>query len=426
MDACGFTLPLIILNLGGEMAYILEQRLHAQNIAEEKASKVLQDVVATMFSEKFIAELFKPQRVYTVTATRQIFDRLAHSSIMRLNQSSMDKLYDLMTMGCKHQFMMASHPSDLLQITLNHLEAIRVMVSASQECLHLVDHATQLVLQTYRSMRYSEFCALRQSLLRFFQDRRVKVSLFLQDGIQSSDGNIVVTWRGPLPRGTCMPGTMTLFDANGKAISAPALSLCNTIGVTATDKPLADITQPNRPCLLGTNMFELRHFHVSHHSLSSGTHKIASARGQAMTFPAAYQLHPVPARSPLQLQFSHQHLRYDIGSTSSDSFCDFSIQTLPSSTSASTSQSSASTAELSLLASLLMPSASTTNEKFSITNLFPDVDESVEAGGADIIIFTTATSKSRTAALLSELSVDDQTDQGGDDLLDLMDQAVNS
>ena len=53
---------------------------------------VLSDVVKTMYSKKFIAELFKPQPLYSNRSTRQIFDRLAHSSIMRLNENSMDKV----------------------------------------------------------------------------------------------------------------------------------------------------------------------------------------------------------------------------------------------------------------------------------------------------------------------------------------------
>jgi hypothetical protein len=105
-------MPLLIINMGGEMLYILEQRLQAQEIVEEKSLRgsdlglqvlcgvgshpnlctVLQDVISTMFSEKFIGELFKPQRIYSNSSTRQIFDRLAHSSIMRLNESSMDKV----------------------------------------------------------------------------------------------------------------------------------------------------------------------------------------------------------------------------------------------------------------------------------------------------------------------------------------------
>lgn len=33
------TLPLLFINLGGEMMYILDQRLRAQNIPSEKAKK---------------------------------------------------------------------------------------------------------------------------------------------------------------------------------------------------------------------------------------------------------------------------------------------------------------------------------------------------------------------------------------------------
>ena len=35
------TLPLLFINLGGEMMYILDQRLRAQNIPQEKAQKGL-------------------------------------------------------------------------------------------------------------------------------------------------------------------------------------------------------------------------------------------------------------------------------------------------------------------------------------------------------------------------------------------------
>ena len=85
-------MPTVIVNMGGEMVYILEQRLQAQSIPPEKSRKVLQDVVRTMFSTKFVDELFLPQEIYSNHSTRQIFERLAHSSIMRLNESSMDKV----------------------------------------------------------------------------------------------------------------------------------------------------------------------------------------------------------------------------------------------------------------------------------------------------------------------------------------------
>ena len=55
------TMPLLLINLGGEMLYILEQRLSAQNVQSEKSVRVLCDVVRTMFSRRFVIELFKPQ-----------------------------------------------------------------------------------------------------------------------------------------------------------------------------------------------------------------------------------------------------------------------------------------------------------------------------------------------------------------------------
>merc|ERR1719311_1181631 len=103
------------------MIYILEQRLQAQKIAESKGQKVLSDVVRTMYYPRFIEELFKPQEMYTIQSTRQIFDRLAHSSIMRLNESSMEKLFDLMAMGFKCQVMACAHPREVIEVTFNHL-----------------------------------------------------------------------------------------------------------------------------------------------------------------------------------------------------------------------------------------------------------------------------------------------------------------
>jgi hypothetical protein len=48
-----------------------------------------------MFTRDFIAELFKPQELYSSASARQIFDKLAHSSIMRLSTSSMNKVWQL-------------------------------------------------------------------------------------------------------------------------------------------------------------------------------------------------------------------------------------------------------------------------------------------------------------------------------------------
>ena len=159
--------------------YILAQRLSAQNVPLDKSKRVLQDVIRTMYNPAFIAELFRPQDVYSMQSTRQIFDRLAHSSIMRLNESSMDKLFDLMTMGFKYQLLGCSYPQELLHVTLNHLYQLRAKIEDSEPVAALVDDVIGLTNEKYAPMTPFDFAGLKQTLCRFFTDKRVKVSLFL-------------------------------------------------------------------------------------------------------------------------------------------------------------------------------------------------------------------------------------------------------
>lgn len=91
---------------------------------------VLNDIAGIMLNQQFLDELFKPQEVYSKAALRSLFHDLAHASIMRLNETSMSKLYDLMMMVFKQQVFFATQPKDLILITLNHLDSMRYLVSS--------------------------------------------------------------------------------------------------------------------------------------------------------------------------------------------------------------------------------------------------------------------------------------------------------
>ena len=56
---------------------------------------MLDDILGLMCTSRFIEELFRPQPIYSAQSLRTIFYRLAHSSIMRLNKQSMDKVWSL-------------------------------------------------------------------------------------------------------------------------------------------------------------------------------------------------------------------------------------------------------------------------------------------------------------------------------------------
>jgi len=378
VSASQMAMPFLIINMGGEMLYILEQRLQAQSIVEEKSLRVLQDVISTMFSEKFIGELFKPQRIYSNQSTRQIFDRLAHSSIMRLNESSMDKLYDLMTMGCKYQVLSCSHGSDLLQISLNHLDALRRLVK-STDVVKLVDNAANKMMAMFRDLKPGEYSLLRQTLCRFFQDRRVKVSLFLQDQIQNPDGSIVISHEGSLPRGAETPGTIRYFT-EGKLSSEENVKLDNAESVTPATPNDVDITAINRPCKLGLNLY---------------------SKDRRKTKKAPKKKGGKSKPSPPQASFEPDE-----------------------------TARKAAKAELNLLAQMIgssQPAQNANAEKFNIINLFPDTSlQGDQKGGekqAEVVIFDAEDYKTRADQLAQGLGDMDLEGggEGSDDLLSLMD-----
>jgi len=103
------------------MIYILRQRLIAQKIHGSKAQKVLDDMLREICAEGFIDTLFLPQEVHPMKSVRKSFDRLAHCSTMKLNQSSMDRLFMLMVMVFKYQLLMCKCPREIIEVMLNHV-----------------------------------------------------------------------------------------------------------------------------------------------------------------------------------------------------------------------------------------------------------------------------------------------------------------
>jgi len=247
--ASRYAMPLIMLNMGTEMVYILDQRLVAQKIAPDKRDKVLIDVVSTMFSKTFIKELLRPQCVYSNAETRQIFDKLVHSSIMRLNTQSMDKLYDLMTMGFKYQMLSCSCPRDILDVTNNHLNKLKQMVP-NDGVQELLDHAQTGATKLYSTFTEGEMQDLKESLGHFFHDRRTRVSLFLKSAFQNNDGTFHIQSKGPVPSGSEVPGVIRYFKGDkDRSVSCPIAS-------TGTAES-ARVPKAKWRTQLGGNMYEM-------------------------------------------------------------------------------------------------------------------------------------------------------------------------
>ena len=96
--------------MSGEMIYIIQQRLLSQNIDVDKSDKgqwlsviietllidsqylVLNDILNAVYNQGIVFDIFKNKHLLNIDLVKQIFQKLAHSSIMKLNEQSMGKV----------------------------------------------------------------------------------------------------------------------------------------------------------------------------------------------------------------------------------------------------------------------------------------------------------------------------------------------
>eukprot|EP00965_Chrysotila_dentata_P135746 4487702-Pleurochrysis_carterae.AAC.1 len=147
-----------------------------------------------------------------------------------------------MAMGFKYQMLSCAYPQELLQVTLNHLFELRTKIFDSTSVRDVVDEVI--------AMTNSGRALQPQALCRFFTDKKVKVSLFLQDAIQRSDGTIALSCKGTLPPGVDSPGKVSYFDKKGSVIGVDNFVFPETAGVVAND------AGAQAGCRLGLNLYK--------------------------------------------------------------------------------------------------------------------------------------------------------------------------
>ena len=61
----------------------------------------------------------------------------------------MDKLFDLMTMAVKYQFLLCKEPSELVLVTMNHLDGMKAIFKTHPNIVEHIDYANTLVQSNY-------------------------------------------------------------------------------------------------------------------------------------------------------------------------------------------------------------------------------------------------------------------------------------
>ena len=188
------SMPIIINCLGGEMLYILCSRLKAQSISKEKSIRVIKDIGNLLYNNKFQNDLYihkKPNRHQEV---KSIFEALAHSSIMRLNSTSMNKLFELMLMTLKLQILRTRYPEEIFQVVINHFICVKDIIKMVDlndfNLINQVDYSMDKFIDVYNKLNPYDYIILKSVVLRFLQGKNVKVSIFIQENLQDSNSII--------------------------------------------------------------------------------------------------------------------------------------------------------------------------------------------------------------------------------------------
>merc|ERR550537_820400 len=186
-------------------------------------------------------------------------------------------------MGFKYQVISCMRPEEIVGMTLEHLQALRNVIQSQPQVVELVDDAVARVHSTFDDMGESEYILLRRTLANFLQDRKVKVSIFLQENIQSTDGSIVVNPGGRVGFGVNPPGQVRYF-AGGQHYRTEHLAVLDpaTVAMPWSPATTEDRCGQTGYLGLGLNMYD-----------RTGQ----GATGKPATLPQAVQVDPAVARA---------------------------------------------------------------------------------------------------------------------------------
>ena len=190
-EAYLMSMPVIINCLGGEMIYILCSRLKAQSISQEKSIRVIKDIGNLLYNKKFQNDLYIHKKPNKHQEVKSIFESLAHSSIMRLNTTSMNKLFELMLMTLKLQILRTRYPEEIYQIVINHfygvIEIMKMIDPNDTELIDMLKNAMNNFMNIYGKLNPYDYIILKSVILRFLQGKNVKVSIFIQENLQDTN-----------------------------------------------------------------------------------------------------------------------------------------------------------------------------------------------------------------------------------------------
>ncbi|XP_030554105.1 protein OSCP1 [Drosophila novamexicana] len=185
----------ILVNLGCEALYVIDQRLRAQQIAADKSNQVIHDVTSVLLEPKFIESLINGSmhgnaQLLTADHCKFMLKDITTCSLMRLDETSMEKLWNLMTMMYKWQLFVSRHQHHLLDITFRHLDAINRLYPDAKRNM-LIDFGKNMLLDFWNACGEQQQLSIYRTNRAWLQCFNTKISLLIRLGFQAMDGSFL-------------------------------------------------------------------------------------------------------------------------------------------------------------------------------------------------------------------------------------------
>lgn len=153
---------------------------------------VIHDVTAVLLEPKFIDSLIvgstQPNaQLLTEEHCKFMLKDIATCSLMRLDDISMDKLWNLMTMIYKWQLHQTKQQYHLMDITFRHLQAISCLHPDEKRSM-LIDFSKNTLLDFWNSCSDEEQFSIYKTNKAWLELFNTKISLLIRLGFQDLDG----------------------------------------------------------------------------------------------------------------------------------------------------------------------------------------------------------------------------------------------
>ncbi|XP_058460519.1 protein OSCP1 [Malaya genurostris] len=180
----------IVLNLGSEMIYVIDQRLKAQTIPLDKSAQVLREITEVLLDPKFLHYISTAyhHNMLTIHQTRILLTDIACCSLMRLDVNSMDKLWDLMIMIFKWQMYLTNKsPQALMDLTFRHLDGIGRLIPEMRKQI-MIDSVKKCIIEMWEPLCEDDQIIIHRRIYKWLKPYVTKISILIRMGLQKSDG----------------------------------------------------------------------------------------------------------------------------------------------------------------------------------------------------------------------------------------------